>query len=243
MATPILKVITEYCAIQVEDINLQTLAQEDPPLYARRMWGHLRAGIPLFTLPATMQTYLLGTETNPKLTEPKCDSYLYTVEIEAVENITIELGDEYIGYELFCCRLRTYDDFGNVILTNTDIASYDPEAGIVTLQASVEKPIPQGMEFDMDFYTDGAFANTLSPEMMSILGDCFAVIWQTNFNNNFLSNVSKVEDPSFKEQNRANKIRSDTERLQAMRTQLAEQMRRYEQNLVQHKTIPNWGAI
>ncbi len=241
--TPILKVITEYCDIYVDDINLQSLAVEDKPLYARRMWGYLRAAIPLFSLPANMQLFLVGTAENPKLTESVFGSLTYTTTEDITDTFTLTLDENGRGHDLFCCRLREVDDFDNVILLNTSGVTYDKEAGTVTFTATSENPIPKGTTFDMDFYTDGSFAETLTPEQMNILGYCFQIVWQTRFNNDWLSNVSKVEDKSFSEQNRANKENADTARLQEMRTQLAEEMRRYEQNLYYRKTFPTRGLI
>lgn len=241
--TPILKVITEYCDIYVDDINLQTLAVEDKPLYARRMWGYLRAAIPLFSLPANMQLYLVGTAENPKLTEPIFGSLTYTTTEDITDTFTLTLDENGKGYDLFCCRLREVDDFDNVILLPTSGIAYDKDTGTVTFTATPENPIPKGTTFDMDFYTDGSFAETLTPEEMHILGLCFQIVWQTRFMNDWLSNVSKVEDKSFYEQNRANKIKADTERLREMRTILAEEMRRYEQNLYFRKTFPTRGLI
>ena len=57
--TPILKVITEYCSLYVDDIRLNDLASTDMPLYARRMYQYLKAGLPLFSIPTEMQEYLL----------------------------------------------------------------------------------------------------------------------------------------------------------------------------------------
>lgn len=239
--TPILKVITEYCAIYVDDINLQALAEEDKPLYARRMWAYFNAAIPLFSLPATMQPYLVGTEDNPKLKEPRYGNMYYTTTEDITDSFTLTLDENGKGYELFCCRLVEYDDFDRQTLSPTSGVTYDSEAGTVTFNATPENPIPKGTTFDMDFYTDGSFAETLTPEEMNILGYCFQIVWQTRFNNDWLSNVSKVEDKSFFEQNRANKIKADTERLREMRIQLAEEMRRYEQNLYFRKTFPTRG--
>lgn len=241
--TPILKVITEYCAVYVDDINLQALAEEDTPLYARRIWGYFRPAINLFNLPAKMPLYLSGTPENPKLTEPIYGSTQYTITEDKTADFTLELGDSGKGYELFCCRIRTFDDFGNVIMLPTSVASYDSETGIVTFTANAENPILKGTIFDMDFYTDGCFAETLSPEIMNILGMCFQVVWQTRFMNDWLSNVSKVEDKSFFEQNRANKIKADNERFQLLQTNLAQAMRRFEQNLAQRKMFPFGGLI
>ncbi len=241
--TPILKVITEYCDIYVDDINLQSLAVEDKPLYARRMWGYFRAAIPLFSLPANIQLYLVGTKDNPKLTDPVYGNLTYTTTEDITDTFTLTLDENGKGYDLFCCRLREVDDFDNVILLPTSGISYDKDAGTVTFTASSENPIPKGTNFDMDFYTDGSFTETLTPEEMHILGLCFQIVWQTRFMNDWLSNVSKVEDKSFYEQNRANKIKADTERLREMRTILAEEMRRYEQNLYFRKTFPTRGLI
>ena len=144
---------------------------------------------------------------------------------------------------MFCCRIRIFDDFGNVIMIPTDIAEYDKENGTVTFKASVENPILKGTIFDLDFYTDGYFKEDLTSEEMNILGLCFQIVWQTRFMNDWLSNVSKVEDKSFYEQNRANKIRADNERLQVLKVNLAEAMRAYERNLAYRNKFPISGLI
>lgn len=238
MSTPILKVISEYCSIYVDDINLQQLAVEDMPLFARRMWGYFKPAIMQFTLPAKMPIYLMGTPENPKIVEPIYGSTPYVVQEKMTNNFSIELGESGKGYELFCCRIREIDDFGNVVMLPTTNVKYDNETGIVTFYASEENPILKGTTYDMDFYTDGAFVENLSNEIMNILGLCFQLVWQTRFMNDWLSNVSKIEDKSFYEQNRANKIKADTERYKELKTTLAEAMRRYEQNLVQRTTLP-----
>lgn len=243
MPTPILKVITEYCDVYVDDINLQSLKTEDMPLYARKMWGYLRPSIPLFNHPSDMPIYLLGTVENPTLIEPKIDSYQYTVQIELTENTTVDLGEDFQGYELFCCRIQQTDDFGNIIMLPTNAVTYNAETGQITISASADAPIPAGTVFDMDFYTDGEFAHTLSPEIMQILGICFQETWQDRFNTDWLSMVSKIDDRSFTEQNRANKVRADTERLIAIRTKRAEAMRRYENNLAFRKAFPEGSGL
>ena len=241
--TPILKVITEYCAGSINDQVLQALAVEDKPLYARRMWGYLLRAIPEFNLPANMPLYLMGTPDDPKLVKPVFGNMYYTIAEDITDTFTLTLDENGKGYELFCCRLVEYDDFENQILLQTSGITYDAEAGTVTFTATPENPILKGTTFDMDFYKDGYFVETLSHEIMHILSICFEIAWQKRFNNDWLSNVSKVEDKSFSEQNRANKENADTARLQEIRTQLAEEMRRYEQNLYYRKTFPTRGLI
>lgn len=243
MATPILKVMTEYCYPFIDDDNYKRMLEDDSPLFANTVWSLFRVAIPLFTLPQEMPKYLLGTPQEPNITEPKFNSHMYTTAEEHTSEFTIQLSDDYKDYELFCCRVRTVDAFGNIILSRTDIATYDPENATVTFVATADNPIPKGVSFDMDFYTDGYFHNDLSAEMMTILGYCFQVVWQTRFNNNWLSNIPKIEDRSFTEQNRANKMNADTERLRQIRTQLAQEMRRFSQNCYYRKAFPQGNLL
>lgn len=235
--TNILQVITEYCSIYVDDIRLSDLAQTNPPLYARRMWAYFKPAISLFNLPVSMPEYLIGTPDAPMLTEPAYASNIYTTTEEYNSVFTVQLGAEYANYELFNCALKTYDNLNNVIYTPVS-AVYNKEDGSVEITPPADTSYPAGSLFDMDFYTDGSFQNTLSAQIMNILGMCFQVVWQDRFNTDWLSMVSKVEDRSFYEQNRANKVRADTERLEMLRRKLAGEMRRYEQNLYFKKTIP-----
>lgn len=238
--TPILKVITEYCAVYVDDIREQERAETNMPLYARKMWGYLQAAIPFFTIPDSMLGYLIGTYENPKIIAPIFGGLLYTVENDLTEDFVLDLNENGKGYELFNCQIQELDDFGNVTLYPTNLATYNSENGTVTFHATVEQPIAKGTVFNMDFYTDGYFEETLSGDIMRILGMCFQVVWQMRFNNDWLSIVPKVEDKSFYEQNRANKIKADDERLDRYQSDLAGAMRRYEQKLVQRKVIPDF---
>ena len=49
--TQILKVITEYCSLYVDDVRLSDLAATNMPLYARRMYQYFKPAISLFTIP------------------------------------------------------------------------------------------------------------------------------------------------------------------------------------------------
>ena len=240
MATPILKVITEYCSVYVDDIREQERAKTNMPLYARKMWGYLQAAIPFFTIPSSMLEYLVGTYDKPKITAPIYGSLIHTIDEDLTEDFNLTLDNNGEGYELFTCQIQEYDDFGNAILYPTDLVTYESENGIVTFHATPEEPIAKGTIFNMDFYTDGYFEENLSGDIMRILGMCFEVVWQMRFNNDWLSIVPKVEDKSFFEQNRANKIKADNERLNQYESSLASAMRKYEEKLVARKVIPNF---
>lgn len=235
--TDILQVITQYCAQYVDDLRLQELATVNPPLYARRMWGYLLPAVSLFTIPAEMIEHLSGRN-GENIHEPSFDSAQAVADDEKTADWVILLGDSFKGFELFNARIQVKDKVGNIgYEPGNGISSYDSAAGTVTVSATTEHPIAAGTVFDFDFYTDGFFKNTLSASIMNILGMCFQVIWQERFNTDWLSMVSKVEDKSFYEQNRANKIRADGERLALLREKLAAEMRKYEQNMYYLDTI------
>lgn len=236
--TPILEVLTKYCAQYVDDIRLEELAVDNPPLYARKMSAYLNVAIPLFNKPAEVLPYLVGDKNDPKYVEAKYDNAQYTLTETITSSKVVSLGDEYVGYELFSAHVLTRDASGNVVSLPAAECEYDKTTGNVTINATADNPIEKGVVFDFDFYTDGYFENDLPIEMKNILGMCFQVVWQDRFNTDWLSNVAKVEDKSFYEQNRARKMDADTARLNQLRRKLAEEMRQYEQNLYYKATIP-----
>ena len=230
MSTPILKVISQYCGVYVDDIRLQELAETNPPLYARRMYNYLLPAISLFNQPADMQNYFFGTAENPNFTDPQMDSTSYLVEDNENSDFIVPLGASYAGFDLCACQVKTYDDLENVILTPISV-SYDSETGNVTVHANNQNPVHQDDVLEFDFYTDGSFKNDLSPEIMNILGMCFMVVWQNRFNTNWLSIVPKIEDKNFFEQNRANKMNADSNKLKNDLRWLNEEMQKFETNL------------
>lgn len=230
MSTPILKVISQYCGVYVDDIRLQELAETNPPLYARRMYNYFLPAISLFNQPADMQQYFFGTAENPNFVDPLYETTSYMVEDTENGDFIVPLGSDYAGYELCACQVKTYDVLDNVILTPIDI-TYDESNGNVTVHATEKQTVPQNAVLEFDFYTDGQFVKELSPEIMNILGMCFKVVWQNRFNTNWLSMVPKVEDKSFFEQNRANKMNADSHKLQNDVRWLNEEMQKFENNL------------
>lgn len=240
--TPLLKVLTDYCAIYVDDINLSEKASTNPALFARRMWNYFQPAMALFNLPTEMPEYLIGTPENPKFICPVYDNTSYITSTDENADFTVDLGENYSYYDICSCSMRQTDDFGNISLIPVN-CTYNEQSntGTVVISVASGTTIPAGTTFEFDLYADGYFVENLSPQIMNILGMCFQVVWQDRFNTDWLSMVSKVEDKSFFEQNRANKMRSDTERLEFLRKKLSEEMRRFEQNLYQKQIVQNNG--
>lgn len=242
MSTPILKVISQYCGVYVDDIRLQELAETNPPLYSRRMFNYLLPAISLFNQPATMQEYFFGNAENPNFVDPVMDSTSYLVEDSETSDFIVSLGASYAGFDLCACSVRTYDALDNVILTPISI-DYDESNGTVTIHATKDNPVPQDAVLEFDFYTDGEFVKDLTPEIMNLLGMCFKVVWQNRFNTNWLSMVPKVEDKSFFEQNRANKMNADSNKLQNDVRWLNEELQKFENNLYIRQILPKSSRV
>lgn len=219
MSTPILKVIADFCAVYVNDDRLKELSETNPPLYARKMWAYLNAGMPFFTHPMDELERLTG---EGKITEPDYTSYLKTETEEHTEPFQITLP--YTGYEICACHIRKAIK-GQVILEPVPV-EYDAETGVATLP-----PLPADSQLDFDLYKDGYFTENLSAQEMKILGLCFDLAWESRFDQDWLSRVSKVEDKSFFEQNRANKQNSDTARFTQVLSLLAQEMQKYENSI------------
>ena len=238
MATPCLQVITQYCEAYVDDIRLAEVRESAPALYLRQTWFFLRVAISLFVHPIEMQTYLLGTEDDPKLTEPQFADTLLTLDADKEGTFVLEPGVEYGGYELASCRLKQVDPDGYVTYYAVDFA-YDGQTGNFTVNGSY----PAGTVFELDFANDGWFMNTLTPEMMDILATGFGLAWRERFNADWLSLVAKVEDKSFKEQTRSSDKRANTEQIEAMRVSFAGKMRKFEQSQYYKKFVPQGARV
>lgn len=238
MATPILKVITQYCEAYVDDIRLAEVRESAPALYLRQTWFFLRVAISLFVHPVEMQGYLLGTADEPKLVEPEFADTVLTLTTSSEGSFTANLGSEYAGYELASCRMRETAPDGYVTYYAVDFA-YDAQTGDLTVNGSY----PAGTVFDLDFANDGFFLNELTPEMMDILGTGFGLAWRERFNADWLSLVAKVEDKSFKEQTRSSDKRANTEQIEAMRVSFAGKMRKFEQSQYYKKFVPQGARI
>ena len=230
--THILEIESGYGLQYVNDQRLNKMAKENPALYARNAWGYMQFAIPSFKRPAHMLPWLLGDKDHPKLIKPRFDSYYFDNQTYLVDDLTLHLGENYIGYELFNCKIVTEDRDGNLFEEDADNkVEYDAETGDVTIHGTQAEPIKPKTTLSMDFYTDGYFVEDLNEEQKRILGLAFGIAWQERFNNDYLSNVAKVEDRSFSQQNIANKQKSDDLKLRNMRASFNQEMRKYEQNL------------
>lgn len=110
------------------------------------------------------------------MTEPAYGDSAWVSTLESIAKETkVETG--MTGYELFSCAQRAEQPDGSVLLVAYGEAVYDPETGTVTFPPQMDA----GLRYEMDFYTDGAFAHDLTAEQKRLLGLCVASVWDERF--------------------------------------------------------------
>lgn len=210
------EIICGYAMLYIDDDRMADKLKNNPARFFREMSLYMQSAIPRFNRPVEIIAYL------KQGTQPSFDSFLWTASEGDQGPAAVSTG--MIGYELCSAVIRGTDRYGNP----TEIpcpTQYDPETGTVTL----EEAMP-GTVIDMDFYSDGTFANELTLEMKRILGLCVQSVWETRFTSAWLPREAKVADRSFTPPNEANWTRAQEEKRRSLEAALNEELRSYEQN-------------
>lgn len=219
MGTSWASVITDDALLIINDLRLNNELAENPALFFRKMSFYMKNAVPRFNRPPEIKSQLAYTE-------PTYDSATYTVEEEQTENYTIET--EMTGFDLMSAGIMTEDVYGNPVYTPTE-AEYDAETGAITLPATAEEPIAAGTVFTFDFYTDGSFDNDLTDAQRRILALCIQYAWETAFVNDWLTRFPRAKDRSSDAGNVSSQTRANTERINAVRRALDDEMTGYAQ--------------
>ena len=137
------------------------------------------------------------------------------------------------GYDLFSCSLREVDESGVVTSTPVSGVTYDPDTGTIVFpqQETV------GLEYNVDFYTDGSFYYDLTEAQKRLLGLAVGVVWDERFSRNWLNITQKIKDSSFDTVNESNYMREVQNRLFMNRHLLNDELRKYEQDVAYKNTV------
>jgi hypothetical protein len=227
MGTPWTEIICNYAMPVMDDVRLNDQMGENPALFFRRMALYMDLAIPMVSRPPELDSYL-----NYELTKPDYDDFIWRSTSESLEGETT-VETSMTGYELFSCSLREVDDSGVVTSTPVSGVTYDPETGTVVFpqQETV------GLEYNVDFYTDGSFYYDLTEAQKRILGLAVGVVWDERFSRNWLNITQKIKDSSFDTVNESNYMREVQNRLFMNRHLLNDELRKYEQDVAYKNTV------
>lgn len=232
MGTPWSSVITENALLIINDLRLNNELAENPALFFRKMAFYMKSAIPRFNRPPEIKAWLTYTE-------PVYNSMVHTVVDEQPE--PIEITTALTGYDLMSAGIMTEDAYGNPVYTPVSGIEYDTETGAITIPASAESPVPAGTVYSFDFYTDGTFDNDLSDEQRRILALCIQYVWETSFVNDWLNRAPRAKDRSFDAGNVSSQVRANTERINAVKRTLDDEMTGYAQTCAYMEDVnPAW---
>lgn len=227
MGTPWTEIICNYAMPVMDDVRLIDQMGENPALFFRRMALYMDLAIPMVSRPPELDSYL-----NYELVKPVYDDMIWRSTSESLEGETT-VKTTMTGYDLFSCSLREVDESGVVTSTPVSGVTYDPETGTVVFprQETV------GLEYNVDFYTDGSFYYDLTEAQKRILGLAVGVVWDERFSRNWLNLTMKVKDASFDTVNESNYMREVQNRLFMNRHLLNDELRKYEQDVAYKNTV------
>lgn len=227
MGTPWTEIICNYAMPVMDDVRLTDQMGENPALFFRRMALYMDLAIPMVSRPPELDSYL-----NYELVKPQYDDLIWRSTSESLTGETT-IETSMIGYELFSCSLREVDESGIVTSTPVSNVTYDAETGAVTF--------PQqdtiGLEYNVDFYTDGSFYYDLTEAQKRIIGLAVGVVWDERFSRNWLNLQMKIHDSSFDTVNESNYMREVQNRLFMNRHLLNDELRKYEQDVAYKNTV------
>ncbi len=228
MGTSWSEVICNFAMPVIDDVRLTDQMGENPALFFRRMALYMDLALPMVTRPPELEKYLRFG-----LVKPEYDDYLWTSTEESLSGET-EIDTGMTGYDLFSCSLREVDESGIVTSTPVSDVTYDAETGVVTFPVQAEA----GLEYNIDFYTDGSFYYDLTDAQKRLVGLAMAVVWDERFSRNWLNITQKIKDSSFDTVNESNYMRETQNRLFMNRHLLNDELRKYEQDLAYSNTLP-----
>ena len=227
MGTPWTEIICNYAMPVMDDVRLIDQMGDNPALFFRRMALYMDLAIPMVSRPPELDSYL-----NYELTRPNYDDMIWRSTSESLEGETT-VETTMTGYDLFSCSLREVDESGVVTSTPVSGVTYDPETGTIVFpqQETV------GLEYNVDFYTDGSFFYDLTEAQKRLLGLAVGVVWDERFSRNWLNLTMKVKDASFDTVNESNYMREVQNRLFMNRHLLNDELRKYEQDVAYKNTV------
>lgn len=226
MATAWSEIIT--AAMQaLDDERWREQLTVSPAQFYRAKSDSVLFALPLLNSPPELLDYL-----EKDMVKPDYDdfSWVSTEESTAGET-TLDTG--LLGYELMSCIVRSEDGTEAVPYAG---AVYDPETGTVTMPQQTAA----GIEYELDFYTDGSF-QTLTNSQMRLFALAVCVVWDEHFERDWLNLQPKIHDSSFSTVNEANYIDKNNRRLLDNRQSFNDELKKYEQ-LCAYKTMRSNGT-
>lgn len=209
--------------VLIDDVRWDRELAVDPARFYRAKSDYVRLALPLLNRPPNLQAAIKNG-----MTLPQYDSYSYPVTEDISGSVTIETG--MTGFEIASVTIRDADGISETPVTAID---YDAESGNIKAEITASA----GQSVEIDFYTDGQFAD-LSDTQMRLFALAVAVVWDERFDNNWLNMQQKIHDSSFSTANEGNYAEKISQRRERNRAAFTEELKQYEQNVAYLSRVP-----
>jgi len=217
--------ICSAAMVWIDDLRLTEELSVSPALYYRRMALFVSSAVPMLNKPPELLDYLLSEKEDPSFGEFYWTS---TAESTVVETA---VATEQTGFDICSCVSVEVLDDGRVLQTPYAV-EYDAEAGIVIFPVQTQA----GISYQLDFYTDGSFAD-LSESQMRLFALAVALVWEERFYGTWINRQPKIHDSSFTTVNEANYTEKTSQALGRTRIAFYDALRDYEQVCAYTKTV------
>ena len=215
--------------VLIDDVRLEEQLATSPAQFYRRMAGWINQAYTKLSKPPELLAYLKSEKTDPEF-----DDYLWESTAASVTDPETVVPTGKIGYELCSVTVRVQHPNGTISLTPYPDATYDAETGNVTFPQQAQ----EGIGYDIDFYTDGAFP-TLSDAQMRLAALAVATLWDERFARNWLAIGPKIHDESFEAPNEPQYMEKSGKRLHENIIAFEDELRAYEQICAYTATVRN----
>lgn len=209
--------------VLIDDVRWDRELAVDPARFYRAKSDYVLLALPLLNRPPNLQAAIKNG-----MTLPQYDSYSYVVTEDVSDTMTFDT--DMTGFEIASVTIRGADGISE---TPVFSISYDPENGAVTAEITASA----GQSVEIDFYTDGQFAD-LSDTQMRLFALAVAVVWDERFDNNWLNMQQKIHDSSFSTANEGNYAEKISQRRERNRAAFTEELKQYEQNVAYLSRVP-----
>ena len=226
MATAWAEVVSA-AMVQIDDIRLQDQLAAAPAQFYRRMAALIQQAQPLMARPPELIAYLKTGAVAPTWFASEWTS----TEESMNQQTVLDLGA--VGYDL-CSVVKVVTVSGAAEYIPYPAATYDKENGTVTFPVQDAA----GVEYVMDFYTDGQFPD-LTATQMRLFALAVAVVWDERFSRTWLNMQPTIHDDSYTKVNEANYTEKITKRLHDNRISFNDELRAYEQACAYENTMNN----
>lgn len=211
--------IVAAAVVLIDDERNSELLQISPAQFYRRMAGYVNLALPMLSKPPELLAAL-----RQGMTAPSYEAMSWVSTDESTQGETA-LDTGLTGYELCSAVVRlSAGPAGGVVYAPYSV-DYDAETGIVTIPQQQEA----GIEYELDFYTDGSFEPALTESQMRLFAMAVAVVWDQRFERDWLNITPKVKDDTFETGNESNYMEKSSQRLQRNIAAYNDALRSYEQ--------------